>query len=144
VLRFLQRAAGPVRVALESTGLYGLDLALCLHQARVAVMVANPRAVRHFAQAMMQRSKNDQLDAAVLREQVAQTCSVGLRFFRSMSAPRLASPHDQSPARIAPPAWRRSSPRIPDSSTTSSLRGAAPTLGAPGSDARTRPSHDTP
>ena len=49
VLRFLQRSARPVRVCLESTGLYGLDLALCLHQAGVAVMVANPRAVRHFA-----------------------------------------------------------------------------------------------
>ncbi len=34
--RFLERAAGPVRVVLESTGLYGLDLALCLHQAGVA------------------------------------------------------------------------------------------------------------
>ena len=72
VLRFFERAAGPVRVALESTGLYGLDLALCLHQARVAVMVANPRAVRHFATALMQRSKNDQLDAAVLREFAAR------------------------------------------------------------------------
>jgi transposase len=30
-------------------------------------MVANPRAVRNFARAMMQRSKNDQLDAAILR-----------------------------------------------------------------------------
>jgi transposase len=72
LLRCLERAAGPVRVALESTGLYGLDLALTLHQARVAVMVANPRAVRHFAQAMMQRSKNDHLDAAVLREFAAR------------------------------------------------------------------------
>jgi transposase len=79
VLRFLARAAGPVRVALESTGLYGLDLALCLHQARVAVMVANPRAVRHFAQAMMQRSKNDQLDAAVLREFAARMPFVAWR-----------------------------------------------------------------
>lgn len=72
VLRFLDRAVLPVRVALESTGLYGLDLALCLHQAGVAVMVANPRAVRHFATALMQRSKNDQLDAAVLREFAAR------------------------------------------------------------------------
>jgi transposase len=72
ILRFLARAAGPVRVALESTGLYGLDLALTLHQARVAVMVANPRAVRHFATALMQRSKNDQLDAVVLREFAAR------------------------------------------------------------------------
>lgn len=58
-----------VRVVLEATGLYALDLALLLsaHQ-QVQLMVANPRAVRHFAQAMMQRSKNDQLDAVVLLE----------------------------------------------------------------------------
>jgi transposase len=72
VLRFLERGARPVRVALESTGLYGLDLAWTLHQAGVAVMVANPRAVRHFAQALLQRSKNDQLDAAVLCEFAAR------------------------------------------------------------------------
>ncbi len=35
---------------------------------RLPVMVANPRAVRHFAQALLQRSKNDRLDALVLRE----------------------------------------------------------------------------
>jgi transposase len=68
ILRYLGRASRPVRVAMESTGLYGLDLALCLHQAGVAVMVANPRAVRHFRQALLQRSKNDQLDAVVLCE----------------------------------------------------------------------------
>jgi len=68
-----------VRVAMESTGLYGLDLALTLHQAGVAVMVANPRAVRHFAQALLQRSKNDQLDAGVLREFAARMPFVAWR-----------------------------------------------------------------
>jgi transposase len=68
VLRCLARCGRRVQVAMESTGLYGLDLALALHQEGVAVMVANPRAVRHFATAMMQRSKNDRLDAQVLRE----------------------------------------------------------------------------
>ena len=72
VLRFLARSGRRVQVAMESTGLYGLDLALALHQAGVALMVANPRAVRHFAQAMLQRSKNDQLDAVVLREFAAR------------------------------------------------------------------------
>lgn len=72
VLRFLERSERPVRVAMESTGLYGLDLALTLHRAGVAVMVANPRAVRHFAKAMLQRSKNDQLDSVVLREFAAR------------------------------------------------------------------------
>ncbi len=67
--RALTRRGRPVRVVLEATGLYGLDLALALSaQEGIELMVANPRAVRHFAQAMMQRSKNDRLDAAVLRE----------------------------------------------------------------------------
>ena len=79
VLRFLERAGRPVRVVMESTGLYGLDLALTLHQARVAVMVANPRAVRHFAQALMRRSKTDPLDAEVLRQFAARMPFVAWR-----------------------------------------------------------------
>src|SRR5947208_4436707 len=66
VIRHLSCPGRTVRVVLESTGLYGLDLALALQRAQLEVMVANPRAVRHFAQALMQRSKNDRLDAAVL------------------------------------------------------------------------------
>lgn len=74
LLRFANTAAGHrVRACLEATGLYGLDVALALSRSTaVEVMVANPRAVRHFAQAMMQRSKNDQLDAVVLREFAAR------------------------------------------------------------------------
>jgi transposase len=72
VLRWLDRSGRPVRVVMESTGLYGLDLALCLHQAGVALRVANPRAVRHFATALMKRSKTDRLDAEVLRQFAAR------------------------------------------------------------------------
>jgi transposase len=72
LLRWLEGAGRAVRVCLEATGLYGLDLALALEAAGVALMVANPRAVRHFAQAMMQRSKTDRLDAAVLTEYAAR------------------------------------------------------------------------
>ncbi|HKM80014.1 MAG TPA: IS110 family transposase [Candidatus Acidoferrum sp.] len=69
ILRYLRRAGRVVRVCMESTGLYGLDLALALSgQEGIEVMVANPRAVRHFAQAMMKRSKNDQIDAGVLEQ----------------------------------------------------------------------------
>ena len=50
---------------LESTGVYGLDLAFALHRAkRVGVMVANPRAIAAFAKASLQRSKTDTLDPA--------------------------------------------------------------------------------
>jgi len=69
IIRYLRRAGRVVRVCLESSGLYGLDLALALSgQEGLEVMVANPRAVRHFAQAMMKRSKNDQIDAGVLEQ----------------------------------------------------------------------------
>jgi transposase len=72
ILDWLKRHRRPVRVVMESTGLYGLDLALRLHQAGVELMVANPRAVRHFAQAMMKRSKTDRIDVGVLREFAAR------------------------------------------------------------------------
>lgn len=71
--RWLLRGDRPVRLCLESTGLYGLDLALALTgHPRLEVMVANPRSVRHFATALMRRSKTDPLDAAVLREFAAR------------------------------------------------------------------------
>jgi len=72
VVRFLERAGGRVRVCLEATGRYGLDLALTLHAVGVPVLVANPRAVRHFAHALMARSKTDPLDAEVLRQYAAR------------------------------------------------------------------------
>ena len=69
LLHTLTRGGKRVRVCMEATGVYGLDVALLLSaHPRIELMVANPRAVRHFAQARMQRSKNDQLDAVMLRE----------------------------------------------------------------------------
>jgi transposase len=69
LLRFLRKNAAQVRVCMESTGLYGLDAALALHQQPgIEIMVANPRSVRHFGCAMMQRSKTDPIDARLLAE----------------------------------------------------------------------------
>ena len=73
ILRCLRRAGRVVRVCMESTGLYGLDLALVLSgQEGIELRVANPRAVRHFAYALMRRSKNDPIDAGVLEEFAAR------------------------------------------------------------------------
>jgi len=73
LLSTLTRGGKRVRVCMEATGMYGLDVALQLSaQEEIELMVANPRAVRHFAKAAMQRSKNDQLDAVVLREFAAR------------------------------------------------------------------------
>jgi len=73
ICRYLAKGGHRVRVCLESTGLYGLDLALVLSVCDgIEVMVANPRAVRRFAQALGHRSKNDQIDAALLEEFAAR------------------------------------------------------------------------
>src|SRR5690606_24887672 len=58
-----QRRCGQLRVVMEATGIYYLDLALQLVEAGVEVMVVNPKASHHFARAMSQRSKTDAQDA---------------------------------------------------------------------------------
>jgi transposase len=59
----------PIRVAVEATGFYSLDVCIALHaRGDVEVMVANPRAVASFAKAMMTRGKTDEVDAEVLLE----------------------------------------------------------------------------
>jgi transposase len=64
-----KRAGGAtVRVVLESTGVYGFDLALALDRAGFEVMIANPRASANFAKATLQRSKTDRLDSLMLLE----------------------------------------------------------------------------
>jgi len=72
LLTWLRRAPLPLRVCMEATGLYGLDLALALVAAGIPLLVANPRSVRNFARALMQRSKTDPLDAILLREYAAR------------------------------------------------------------------------
>lgn len=73
LIRRLTKKGRAARVCLESTGVYGLDLALALERApRIEVMVVNPRAAKRFAGALMQRSKTDAIDAGVLREYAAR------------------------------------------------------------------------
>lgn len=57
---------GRVRVVMEATGVYYLDLALQAVEAGAEVMVINPKAAHHFAQALSQRNKTDELDAKML------------------------------------------------------------------------------
>ena len=85
---YLGRAAERVRIALESTGLYGLDVALSLQaDSRLEVMVANPRAVKDFAKALLQRSKSDPIDARVLAEYAAR---MPFRRWQRPSSPALS------------------------------------------------------
>lgn len=73
LIKWLTKAGRSARVVLESTGVYSLDLALALHQAkRVEVMVLNPRAARKFADACLQRSSTDTTMALALQEYAAR------------------------------------------------------------------------
>ena len=65
---WLQKSGPRIRVCLEATGLYSLDLALALHAAAgMEVAVLNPKRVNRFA-ATLCRSKTDPADAQVLAE----------------------------------------------------------------------------
>lgn len=57
------------RVTMEATGVYSLPFALALHEtAGIEVSVMNPRAIKNFAVAQMQRGKTDALDALAILE----------------------------------------------------------------------------
>jgi transposase len=68
LVKALQRSKYPVRVVLEATGIYFLDVACALAAADIEVMVVNPKAAHHFAEAILQRRKDDPVDAVMLRE----------------------------------------------------------------------------
>lgn len=67
LIKFLHKYKKPAQVCLEATGVYHFDLAVALHKAdRIELMVANPKAAKHFADVLMKRSKTDSVDAGVL------------------------------------------------------------------------------
>lgn len=65
---WLRKAKLPVRVSLEATGIYSLDLAFALDAADgIEIAVLNPKLANRFAQTI-RRSKTDAADAEVLAE----------------------------------------------------------------------------
>lgn len=65
--RWLTQPGLAVRIAVEASGIYSLDLTLALHQCEgIAVMLVNPRAAKDYRRSRMQRSKTDKVDAAML------------------------------------------------------------------------------
>jgi transposase len=57
-----------LRVCLEATGMYHLELAVALHDAGVELNVVNPKAAHNFAKALMKHSKTDAIDADTLAQ----------------------------------------------------------------------------
>ncbi|HEX8813408.1 MAG TPA: IS110 family transposase [Terracidiphilus sp.] len=69
LLRFLLLGKARVRVCVEASGNYSLDLALTLQaHPQVEISVVNPRRARRFAESLGKRSKTDRVDAQVLCE----------------------------------------------------------------------------
>lgn len=61
-----KRRVKEVRVCLEATGVYGLEVAQYLDEKGYWVSVVNPARVKGFAESQMRRSKTDKQDAAVI------------------------------------------------------------------------------
>jgi transposase len=68
LIAWLGKHGGRVRVSLEATGIYSLDVALALDEAEgIEVAVLNPKLASQFASTLA-RSKTDRLAAAALAE----------------------------------------------------------------------------
>jgi Transposase len=73
LVAYLLCGGGRVRVGLEASGNYSLDLALTVQAHRqVEISVINPRRARPFAESLGERSKTDPVDARVLCEYAAR------------------------------------------------------------------------
>lgn len=69
LMRWARQGSSTARVCLEATGVYSMGVATALHEAEgIDVMVVNPKAIKHFATAWLQRSKTDRLDARSIME----------------------------------------------------------------------------
>ena len=64
---------GPERIAVEATGGFETVVAAALAGAALPVVVVNPAQVRHFAQAVGQRTKTDPIDALMIARFVEAT-----------------------------------------------------------------------
>src|SRR5438132_1710518 len=67
-----QHGVGPLRVALESTNVYGEAVAAWLHAEGHQVHVLNPERTANYARSLGQRNKTDPADAACIAAFIAQ------------------------------------------------------------------------
>ena len=101
LIEWLLRQGKQVRVCLEASGNYSLDVSLALHrQKRVDLEVVNPRVARRFAQSLGHRSKDDPVDSHALAEYAArmpfqawQAPSVAMLQLRSLARTIAALTH---------------------------------------------------
>uniref|UniRef100_UPI00398A20E0 IS110 family transposase n=1 Tax=Methyloglobulus sp. TaxID=2518622 RepID=UPI00398A20E0 len=65
MIKKLGKSTGIV-VCIEATGIYHFDLAVALYDARIKVMVINPKVSHNFAKVLLKNSKTDGVDANTL------------------------------------------------------------------------------
>ena len=69
LLNFVTTNNSNAKVCMEATGIYHFDLAVMLSNSDSAeVMIVNPKAIKHFGTAMMQRAKTDKMDSEIILE----------------------------------------------------------------------------
>ena len=67
LIKLLTKGKQKARVCMEATGVYHFNLALSLHNADdIEVSVVNPRVIKNFADASLQRAKTDKVDANII------------------------------------------------------------------------------
>lgn len=66
-LKMLQKLK-PTSIVMEATGIYHLDLAVKLYEAKLPVSVINPLSFKRFAELMLAQSKTDAIDSYLLAE----------------------------------------------------------------------------
>ena len=70
-IKWATKRGTSARICMEATGVYSLPFALSLHaEQHIEVAVVNPRAIKKYADSIMQRGKTDLMDAAVILDYV--------------------------------------------------------------------------
>lgn len=67
LIEWLRTTGAQVRITIEASGIYSLDLALALHGAAgTELMVAHPKALKNYRSARGRRAKTDRVDARLI------------------------------------------------------------------------------
>jgi transposase len=82
---WLKSLYGPVRIAIEPTSIYHLEVVEQAHQLGVEVYLINPRQLAHYRLAVGGRNKTDPADAWLLARYLAREAS-SLRLFKPQCA----------------------------------------------------------
>lgn len=82
---WLKSSYGPLRIAIEPTSSYHLEMVEQAHALGFAVYLINPRQLAHYRKAVGERNKTDPADARLLARYLAHE-SASLRPFKPQSA----------------------------------------------------------